>query len=70
MSKFNLKPMDSEFKRLMSPPLALLTLASLTPKYHEAQIENENIRYINYDDNPDLIGITANVVTAYKAYQI
>ncbi len=70
MPKFNLRPMDSEFKRLMSPPLALITLASLTPKKHEVYIEDENIKSINFNDTPDLVGITVNVDTAHKAYQI
>jgi radical SAM superfamily enzyme YgiQ (UPF0313 family) len=68
--KFKLRPMDSEFKRLMSPPLALITLASLTPRKHEVYIEDENVKPINFNDNPDLVGITSNVDTAYNAYQI
>lgn len=62
--------MDSEFKRLLAPSLALLTLASLTPKYHEVYIEDENIREIIFNDEPDMVGITVNVDTSIHAYEI
>lgn len=66
----SLRPMDSEFKRFMSPSLSLVTLASLTPKTHFVYIEDENLNPINYSDNPDLVGITVNVDTAYRAFEI
>lgn len=66
----SLRPMDSEFKRRMSPSLTLVTLASLTPEPHYVYIEDENIKPINYSDNPDLVGITVNVDTAYRAIEI
>lgn len=62
--------MDSEFKRLMSPSLSLVTLASLTPKPHIVYIEDENLKPINFSDNPDIVGITVNVETAYRAFDI
>jgi hypothetical protein len=40
--KMSLRPMDSEFKRLMAPSLSLLVLAALTPQEHEIFIEDEN----------------------------
>ena len=70
LPRFSLRPMDSEFKRLMSPPIGLLTLACLTPKEHEVYIEDQNVQNINYNDNPDLVGISVNVDIAYKAYEI
>lgn len=66
----SLRPMDSEFKRLMSPSLSLVTLASLTPKPHIVYIEDENISPINFTDNPDFVGITVNVDTTYRAFNI
>lgn len=66
----SLRPMDSEFKRRMSPSLTLVTLASLTPKPHRVYIEDENLTNINYTDKPDLVGITVNVDTAYRAFNI
>jgi radical SAM superfamily enzyme YgiQ (UPF0313 family) len=68
--KMSLRPMDSEFKRLMSPSLSLVTIASLTPRHHSVYIEDENLRPINFSDNPDIVGITVNVDTAYRAFEI
>ena len=62
--------MDSEFKRLMAPSLALLTLASLTPEQHNVYIEDENIKTLDFDDEPDLVGITVNIDTSKHAYDI
>lgn len=62
--------MDSEFKRLMSPSLSLLVLAALTPKEHSIVIEDENANPLNLVDSPDIVGITVNVDTSYRAYQI
>lgn len=68
--KMSLRPMDSEFKRRLSPSLTLVTLASLTPAPHHVYIEDENLKPINFSDNPDLVGITINVDTSYRAFQI
>ena len=68
--KMSLRPMDSEFKRRMAPSLSLVTLASLTPKEHYVYIEDENLRVINYDDKPDVVGITVNIDTTYRAFEI
>lgn len=68
--KMTLRPMDSEFKRLMAPSIALLVLAALTPEDIVVYIEDENVNDINYDDSPDLVGITVNIDTTYKAFDI
>jgi radical SAM superfamily enzyme YgiQ (UPF0313 family) len=68
--RMSLRPMDSEFKRLMSPSLSIVTLASLTPKHHTVYIEDENIRPVNFSDNPDFVGINVNVDTSYRAFDI
>jgi radical SAM superfamily enzyme YgiQ (UPF0313 family) len=62
--------MDSELKRLMSPSLAALTLAALTPNEHSVWIEDENTGKLNLNDQPDLVGITVNVDTSARAYEI
>ncbi len=59
--RMNKRPMDSSLKIQMSPPLALLTLAKLTPERHEVIIINENVEKLNYDINTDLVGITITV---------
>lgn len=62
--------MDSEYKRLLSPSLALLTLGALTPSNHLVWIEDENSDEPAFDDAPDLVGITVNVDTSTRAYEI
>ena len=66
----SLRPMDSEYKRRLSPSLALVTLAALIGKEHSVYIEDENIQSLNFNDQPDLVGITVNVDTAKRAYAI
>lgn len=68
--RMSLRPMDSEFKRLMSPSMSLLALAALTPLEHDLSIEDENVQELNLIDNPDLVGITVNVDTSQRAYEI
>lgn len=54
----------------MSPPLSLVTLASLTPKEYDVYIEDENIEKLNLEDAPDVVGITVNVDTVYRAIEL
>jgi len=68
--KMSLRPMDSEYKRMLSPSIALLVLASLTPPEHEVTIEDANAGPIHFDDAPDLVGISVNVDTSKRAYEI
>lgn len=68
--RMSLRPMDSEFKRLMSPSIALLVLAALTPEEHQVYIEDENARSLNLSDKPDFVGISVNVDTSKRAYEI
>jgi radical SAM superfamily enzyme YgiQ (UPF0313 family) len=68
--RMSLRPMDSEMKRRMSPPLSLVTIASMTPAQHTVYIEDENVERINLGDTPDLVGITVNVDTVYRAIEI
>lgn len=68
--KMSMRPMDSEFKRRMSPSLSLVTLASLTPKVHHVSIADENIEKLNFNDKPDIVGITVNVDTSGRAKEL
>ncbi|HMA65249.1 MAG TPA: radical SAM protein [Chitinispirillaceae bacterium] len=61
--KMSLRPMDSEFKRLMAPSIALLVLAALTPEEYDVEIIDENVAPIDNYDRVDLVGITCNVDT-------
>ena len=59
--KMSLRPMDSEFKRLMTPSISLLVLAALTPSEHEVEIIDENLTPVRDYKNSALVGITCNV---------
>jgi radical SAM superfamily enzyme YgiQ (UPF0313 family) len=48
----------------------LVTLASLTPEPHDVYIVDENLNQIDFSGSPDLVGITVNVDTAYRAIEI
>jgi len=62
--------MDSDLKRMMSPSLSLVTIASLTPEKYDVIIEDENIRGIDFDSKCDLVGINVNVDTFTRASEI
>ena len=64
------RPMDTKLKTRMSPSLALLTIANLTPKEHEVIIENENVEKINFDDPVDMVAITVTVDVMNRAMEI
>ncbi|NLI93442.1 MAG: B12-binding domain-containing radical SAM protein [Peptococcaceae bacterium] len=68
--RMSLRPMDSKFKRVMSPSVALLVLAALTPGEHQVELADENAKKLNLHDQPDLVGITVNVDTSKRAYEI
>lgn len=68
--RMTLRPMDSEFKRRMSPSLSLMVLAALTSEEDTVVIEDENVRKISRNGLPDLVGITVNVDTSIRAYAI
>ncbi|NRT87034.1 B12-binding domain-containing radical SAM protein [Clostridium beijerinckii] len=64
------RPMDTKLKTRMSPSLAVLTIANLTPKEHEVIIENENVENIDFDENVDLVAITVTVDVMNRAVEI
>ena len=65
-----LRPMDSLWKTRMAPPISLLVLSALTPKHHQISMVDENIRKNDFNDNPDLVGITVKVDTFCRAAEI
>jgi radical SAM superfamily enzyme YgiQ (UPF0313 family) len=52
------------------PPLSLGILASLTPPDVEVSLIDENLKDIDYDDAPDLVGITCLTAVAPRVYEI
>jgi len=68
--KMNMRPMDTKLKTRMSPSLALLTLAKLTPSNHHIKIVNENIEKINFSESVDLVAITVTVDVFERAVAI
>jgi radical SAM superfamily enzyme YgiQ (UPF0313 family) len=68
--KMHRRPMDTDIKLHMAPPLGLLTIVNLVRKEHRVQLENENIQQIHYDDVPDIVGISVTVDTLPRAIEI
>ena len=68
--KMNKRPMDTNLKTQMSPPLGLLTLIGLTPKCHEVIMVNENVERIDFDCKADLVGITVTLDVMPRACEI
>lgn len=64
------RPMDTDLKIHMAPPLGLLTIVNLFDGTHRIELENENIQNINYTDTPDLVGISVTVDTFPRAVEI
>ncbi len=64
------RPMDTGIKIHMAPPLGLLTVVNLLRDHHTVVLENENIQTINYDDSPDIVGISVTVDTLPRAVKI
>lgn len=68
--KMEKRPMDTDVKIHMAPPLGLLTIANIFQNEHKVVLENENIETINYEDNPEIVGITVTVDVLPRAMKI
>lgn len=64
------RPMDTDIKIHMAPPLGLLTIVNILRNEHKVVLENENIQDINYNDKPDIVGISITVDTLPRAVKI
>ena len=64
------RPMDTDIKLHMSPPLGILTIVNLLREEHDVSLENENIQSIDYTDKPDIVGISVTVDTLPGAIRI
>ncbi|MDE6203452.1 MAG: B12-binding domain-containing radical SAM protein [Lachnospiraceae bacterium] len=68
--KMRKRPMDTDIKIHMAPPLGLLTIVNLLRREHRVVLENENVQDIIYDDRPDIVGISVTVDTLPRAVKI
>ena len=60
----------AKFKKLFLPALTLPTVAGLTPKGIDVRLTEDCVEGINFDEDVDLVGITALTCQAPRAYQI
>ena len=67
--KMKKRPMDTDIKTHMAPPLGLLTIVNILRDEHKVVLENENVQEINYDE-PDLVGISITVDVLPRAIVI
>ena len=67
--KMEKRPMDTDIKTHMSPPLGLLTIVNMLRGEHQVVLQNENIEQIGYD-KPDLVGISITVDILPRAIEI
>ena len=68
--KMKKRPMDTDIKLHIAPPLGLLTIMQMLEGEHRVSLENENIQEICYGDQPDLVGISVTVDTLPRAAAI
>ena len=64
------RPMDTDLKLHMAPPLGLLTVAALLRRDHRVTVENENVGPVDMGDSPDVVGISVTVDVLPRAMEI
>jgi radical SAM superfamily enzyme YgiQ (UPF0313 family) len=69
-SQLDEKGCPKKFRKLLFPNLTLPTIAGLTPKGADVGITIEYVDEIDFDEEVDLVGITAQTCQAPRAYQI
>ncbi len=57
-------------KRRFMVPLALPTLAALTPAHYDIRIFDEEIEEIPFNHKPDIVGITTLAATSNRAFEL
>lgn len=63
------RPMDTDLKIRMSPPLGLYTIANILRNEHKVVVQNECVEEIVFD-NPDVVGIMVTVNALPRAIEI
>ena len=64
------RPMDTDIKLHMAPPLGLLTVAAVLRGSHRVTVENENVQFVPLDDSPDIVGLSVTVDVLPRAMEI
>ncbi len=64
------RPMDTDLKLHMAPPLGLLTVAAVLLPAHEVTVENENVSPVDLTDTPDIVGLSVTVDVLPRAMEI
>lgn len=59
-----------KYRRGFLPPLSLALLDALTPDCHSVRVVNDIAENLNFDDEYDLVAISAMTTQAGRAYQI
>lgn len=67
--KMGMRPMDTELKTRMSPPLGLYTIVNLLRDKHRVVVQNENVEEITFD-RPDAVGIMLTLDVQPRAVEI
>ncbi len=65
-----LKSSHEYLKACSSPPLSLLTIAGMTPEKVEVVLVQEDFEEVDYNGAYDLVGISAMIQSADRAYEI
>ena len=61
---------STPLKKVLCPPLGLAMVAALTPPEVEISLTDENVAVVDFQKETDLVGITAQTITAQRAYEI
>ena len=61
---------DKDIKSYWFARLSLTTIAALTPPEIEVAITDENVEEIDFNEDADLVGLTAMTMHAIRAYEI
>lgn len=64
-----INPANKRYPMILTPPLALATLAAYIPEKYDIELCDENVSSIKFKDY-DLVAISCMTITAVKAYQI
>jgi len=56
--------------RFFHPPLGLLTLAGLTPADYDVELRDENLGFVQYPTDADIVALTGNVVYPFQVERL